>query len=1081
MPRVIPSGTTDYTTQIAMREAAANDALTRLFYSMIMRREDRERSEALRRELQQNQQQFTTERDAQFRRDRLEDYDILQRNNPQTAPSKLRSPGTGQSTPPAAVAPAPAPAAPAARPDGTQFQSPSGTVGPNPNKFSELMNSDYDTTDGGTVELSAQSRKNPSVLPRPQAPRQSRATSKKGQSVFAGDTPPDIAQAWRASEDKYGLAHGTLQALMGLYNNGGTDDGSTPEAGSDRLGWFKFSKELRMLHNLSDADTANPITMGEAAARNLKRNLDATNKLIAQYNKANGTQFPKLTANSSRNVPALALLSQLGVHDGPAVILQQLVYPNAPLADALSKGPDGKPRDGGRVLINIGHDADTTANEIFKQTHKDISPYYNETVRSQDSGAPVGRTQQGSENAPPRPPADVGGGRDIEDYLISRGVKADRIDKIAPEMRGRIAYVMQKAEEATGSRISVSSSYRDPHEQAQVRANSRGVPVTYNGVRYLPQPGPRGFMAAPPGRSRHQQGTALDFNRSPARDWLHSREGGQLLRSVGLETLRGDAPHVQLSRGTLPAFTYPTTQTAAVDTPAPAAATPAPAVAPKVAAAPVIKPTVADKGAVFGKSNLPTFGVAATAPLATMPNAVAGMRVGQEQPVVAQPTTPPATAPAPTTTAPSASTAAANQPTPQTAPATTTQAPTAAPVTAGPADSLMTTPDDIPSQMTDPLSGLELPTAPSLPGLSVDIFRAGPEAEVGASDEGGMIETPPWTVDEAVPGKNTDFVREGLRKGFDAITGAPANIMQGIREKAEEYNRLAASRNESRQLEQMYDYSRQPDNGITLPSVNYDPGYLSPDRMYEEQDAALERRAAEPPPNVDDAGTTQYELPTPRSAEQYGQPSQARRGEGERYMPPPVDFTMPSYQPFTPQDQQELTWDALRRGQEAPATTPPPTPPTQHSEGAPQPPAAVVGSPEAANSEITDAIYGRMTEDQGGSGSGGIDLSWIAKLLRGGSSSNAKAANQPRSVKTIAITPPPAVDPLAIPKRELPTITPKPASKSGSSSIPPELLKPGGGAAPAVPSRKDFAPKKRRDESGKVVIDEPKKEDDEEQ
>jgi hypothetical protein len=54
------------------------------------------------------------------------------------------------------------------------------------------------------------------------------------------------------------------------------------------------------------------------------------------------------------------------------------------------------------------------------------------------------------------------------------------------------------------------------------------------------------FAAAPPGRSRHQQGTATDFERGAGLDWLRTHAG-----SYGVEHLRGtfDYPHIQINRG----------------------------------------------------------------------------------------------------------------------------------------------------------------------------------------------------------------------------------------------------------------------------------------------------------------------------------------------------------------------------------------------------------------------------------------------------------------------------------------------------------------------------------------------------
>ena len=1094
MARVIPSGTTDYTTQIAMREAAANDALTRLFYTMIMRREERERNEALRRELLQNQQDFTLRRDEMFRQQREDEYERIRRDNPATRPSKLGV-GTGQSSAPrTAPAPAAAPAPTQGPRDPTQFNAPGGTVGPNPNQFSAMLNSiyaqadDQDVSDGGTVELSAQrqQRTGKSLLPgyrAPQMPRQPRP-KKSEQSVFAGETPEHIATAWDASERKYGLARGTLQALMGLYNQGGADDG-TDDDGTDRLGWFKFSAELRKMYNISDQDALDPVKMGEFAARNLKRNVDATNKLITQYNAKNGTNHPLISANRSTDVPTLAVLSQLGVHDGPAAVLQSIVYDRAPIADALSKGPDGKPRDGGRVLINIGHPADTTGAELRERVAKQINPYFEETVRSQDQGRPVGpRTDV--QNAVPRPPADVGGGDSVADYLISRGVKPDRVTKISNEMRGRIAYVMQKAEEATGSRMSVSSSYRSPEEQAQLRADMRGVRVHYGGQIYYPTPGKRSRgMVAGPGHSRHNFGEALDFNDSPGRRWLrHTKEGRDLLRETGLVPLAGDEPHIQLTRGPLPAFTYPGTQTA---TTAPQQQQAAPQPPPPAPPAAVVKPAVASV-------DVPTFDARVFPPLATMPDAQAGIQLTPRDVQVAQtplPTPRPAEAPQPQVDP--ATAAAGNTPTPQTAPAAPADTPTTQPIPTdrdlmgnplvdrdvaptgnvlGRAADVITGPPQLPiGSMLDKALGTT-EQAP-MPGLSVEEFLAGPAPEYQSATDN------PFEA-ESYPGKYTG----------GAIRGAN-DIMQSIYQKAKDYitkpdystppmeptipraaDKYTGAPPVPRTGDERYTPPAAPIQLPNMPQVDF--GYLKGDRIYDEQNAALERRLANPPPDTQGGGWPNFSY-NPYSPEQ-AQQEQALRDAvmAERNA---VAAQTPPQESYSP----------------APSNTP-----TRTSQPTAEAPPSVTGSPESIRSptpaDITGAIF---NSDQ--VGSGGLNLDWIKRMLNrkwGGGSSDAGATyqredqlnkplvrgkNTPSELQIQVITPPPPPDPFAIPKRKMPDIAVKPPPKGSSTTLSPEQL--GIPSGTNVPSRKDYAPGKLKREGGKVIdtTKEKKPEEDEEQ
>lgn len=98
----------------------------------------------------------------------------------------------------------------------------------------------------------------------------------------------------------------------------------------------------------------------------------------------------------------------------------------------------------------------------------------------------------------------------------------------------RLARAIADAEAATGQKAVLQSGYRSREEQA----------AAYN--RFL-----RGqtALAAPPGRSRHEFGEAVDLAPGPVLDWLHRNA-----HRYGLEFLRGsafarDPIHVQLRRG----------------------------------------------------------------------------------------------------------------------------------------------------------------------------------------------------------------------------------------------------------------------------------------------------------------------------------------------------------------------------------------------------------------------------------------------------------------------------------------------------------------------------------------------------
>src|SRR4249920_142173 len=131
-------------------------------------------------------------------------------------------------------------------------------------------------------------------------------------------------------------------------------------------------------------------------------------------------------------------------------------------------------------------------------------------------------------------------------YLLNKGQGLNS-HGLNPVFAGRLSQAIQAAEAATGSRANLTDLYRSPETQAQYYANYKGHPVTFGGVTYNPQR--QGGLAAAPGKSQHQQGTAADVSHGPVLDWLH-RNASQF----GLEFLKGgayakDPVHIQLAGG----------------------------------------------------------------------------------------------------------------------------------------------------------------------------------------------------------------------------------------------------------------------------------------------------------------------------------------------------------------------------------------------------------------------------------------------------------------------------------------------------------------------------------------------------
>ena len=122
------------------------------------------------------------------------------------------------------------------------------------------------------------------------------------------------------------------------------------------------------------------------------------------------------------------------------------------------------------------------------------------------------------------------------------GVNAEKLDGNFAE---KMAKAIQAAEQATGSRVTITEGYRDPHVQAQYYSDYIGKPITYDGQTYQPNPAKLGRLAAPPGRSKHQKGMAVDIGEGPAREWLI-----QNAPKFGIESLFAkigkDKPHFQM-------------------------------------------------------------------------------------------------------------------------------------------------------------------------------------------------------------------------------------------------------------------------------------------------------------------------------------------------------------------------------------------------------------------------------------------------------------------------------------------------------------------------------------------------------
>lgn len=822
MANVLPSGTQDQTAAILAREAAANDALSRLFYTLMARREDlNARLEERRTDRDIRRQERVEDRDTR-RQERVEDREAgnaewdrrfdkgAQERRDSRTDSRVSplSPGMGGST-------GRAPAAPAIPPAPKAIPGSVAPVGLNTDKFSQAATSNDVAQadaegDGTTTEFSARERtaapgpsKAGTGTPRMYTPVPTSATLSRKPHASSLYPPirDDIKAAWAAAEQKYKLPRGILQTALGLTNEGGYNAREQPRAGDGMGGWFGTTAELRKELGIDDRDMNDPIRMGDHAARNMRRNIDAYHKFSGQTGAQAGVKLPAI-GNKVEDVPKILMLSQLGPVAGPRALATYHLNPKAPLTRVIpaSKDSNGSEEDNARLLIRNGIPSNSTVESFYNDlVTKKVMPYHEETVRGQEGVSTQTQTPAEQEVAPPRPSQDVPTS-DAMRFLQSRG---GNVTNINPDYANRLAHVLQVAEQATGARARITDLYRSPETQAQYRANYIGAPVTYGGKRYLPQR--RGGLAAPPGQSRHQSGHAGDVASGPVLDYLHSNP--QLMKQAGVEFLPGragvkDPVHIQLTRGAQPFQAPPTTTTQV------AAATQQPT---PVAAAPVTKPSM--QGAVN------TFNAPKSAPIVTadlLGKGLGGAATGQQVQTAA---------------VPDDATAAASQPTPQTVQpqVQATQAPPVAPPTQAQKEVASGyTADDASEHAPVPLS-----SRLSEPAIKVGTALS-QQVPVSASDEAGMIDSLPYYVDEAKPGEGTN------------------SIIQWIKERAKNYSpgMLNQSQQESEAAIAERVANPPPDTRGPVGLEGYSPGLLQPDAIRAMEEDIMQRRVDNPAPHT---------------------------------------------------------------------------------------------------------------------------------------------------------------------------------------------------------------------------------------
>ena len=84
---------------------------------------------------------------------------------------------------------------------------------------------------------------------------------------------PQVEAAWRESEKRHGLPLGTLNAIYGAENSGGHNVGKNPRSSAN--GHFQFTDGTLKSMGIDPADRSDPVKMGEHAARLAAKNRDA--------------------------------------------------------------------------------------------------------------------------------------------------------------------------------------------------------------------------------------------------------------------------------------------------------------------------------------------------------------------------------------------------------------------------------------------------------------------------------------------------------------------------------------------------------------------------------------------------------------------------------------------------------------------------------------------------------------------------------------------------------------------------------------------------------------------------------------
>ena len=164
--------------------------------------------------------------------------------------------------------------------------------------------------------------------------------------------------------------------------------------------------------------------------------------------------------------------------------------------------------------------AGRTINIVTRSTGVTQGPGIGQTAQpTTNTQTPAGPPQKTSLDDPKS--SNIPSPADVRNFITARGWPANK--PIDGQYAYRLSNIVARAEAATGYTAPsnyLSSTYRTPEEQAQIKATFTGKDLTYDGVTYHPDKNDPGYggnlpvdkqwKAAWPGQSPHQYGEAVD-------------------------------------------------------------------------------------------------------------------------------------------------------------------------------------------------------------------------------------------------------------------------------------------------------------------------------------------------------------------------------------------------------------------------------------------------------------------------------------------------------------------------------------------------------------------------------------------